>query len=568
MVGLLLLGSLFYGQVSAELWWGWVSAMTIFWVLRLAHYQRFRRNPRADAAMLQRWHRSWVALVLLQGAGWAGAVILFYGSSSAFHRMVLILTSYSYAFGGVPLLAIQPRLFFAFVAVLVVPIIGRVVAQTDDPYAWQLGGVMVLLLGVTWLVAGSYHNAMGELISLKARTEELAEKLKGSVAIAESARAEAEAANRAKTQFLAAASHDLRQPLHALGLFAETLRNRVQEAHAQPLIHSIHESVQVLEGLFSQLMDISQLDSGGITATAAEIDVQSLFQRLRLHFDPLAFDKGLSLHWRCMDLHAHSDPLLVERILRNLISNALRYTEDGGVLVSCRPRGSQLLVQVWDSGVGIKSEHLPHIFEEFFQAPRRIALQAHESKGMGLGLAIVQRMSALIDSPIQVRSTPGRGSVFGFCLPRVNTPPPDWTQTPSHHRIHTALDLSNRCIILVEDDRAARDGLQVLLEMWGARVLPFGDVPSLNAWLQQTNPSPSIPHLLVIDHALPDGTTGLDALALVRGRWPKHHIPTIMITGSVLGGHEADAVALDFHLLTKPVLPNRLRAMIAFKLGS
>jgi CheY-like chemotaxis protein len=266
---------------------------------------------------------------------------------------------------------------------------------------------------------------------------------------------------------------------------------------------------------------------------------------------------------------AQADPVLVERILRNLVSNAIRYTEDGGVLVSCRPRtapgGAKLLLQVWDSGIGIGEQSLPRIFDEFFQASSQRPLEPHQRKGLGLGLAIVQRLAALMGTPVSVRSRVGHGTVFSFelppgRLPRAAEPAFGTTKLPFD------LTLGGRHLLIVEDEPAVRQGLVVLLEAWGASVRWFDSVATLQAWLHGAEPV-SRPDLLLVDFRLPEGATGLDALAAVRARWPGQRLPAIMITGSTMAGQEASAERHDFHLLLKPVLPNKLRAMIAFKLG-
>jgi signal transduction histidine kinase len=236
------------------------------------------------------------------------------------------------------------------------------------------------------------------------------------MAATEQARRDAEAASRAKTQFFAAASHDLRQPLHAMGLFAEALRQRLRDPEVAGLVDSINESVDALEGLFAELLDITRIDSGGVEVHPAPVRMSELFGRLRLHFEPTAFEKGLMLSFRGERHVAHAYPVLLERVLRNLVSNAIRYTEDGGVLVSCRALHGQgqgrLRVQVWDSGIGISEAALPRIFDEFHQVGGARALAPRHRKGLGLGLAIVKRLTDLMGAPLAVRSRVGHGTVF------------------------------------------------------------------------------------------------------------------------------------------------------------
>jgi signal transduction histidine kinase/CheY-like chemotaxis protein len=546
---------------------GWIVLALVLWGLRLAHYLRYRARRDADAQTLQAWRTSWRALVLTQGAVWPLAVWLFWGLGDTFHTVALILIAYSYTLGSVQLLATQPTLFIGFVSLVLLPMIARVGSDTSQPWHWQLALVLALLFAITLVMGRTYRDALSQAIGLKQQTEHLAEQLKREKAVADDARRVAETASRAKTQFFAAASHDLRQPLHAMGLFAEALRQKSAkggDAEVASLVNSINQSVDALEGLFGELLDLTRIDSGGVDVQRSPIRLRELFTRLRLHFEPVAFEKGLALSFRGERHIAHGDPLLVERILRNLLSNAIRYTDDGGVLVACRTRAGNLLLQVWDSGRGIPDAALPRIFDEFFQVQGAAPLAAHHKKGLGLGLAIVKRLADLIEAPLSVRSREGRGTVFTLELPLGREPrtiaPPSASSAAS-----LGLTLDGRRVLVVEDEPAVREGLAVLLQAWGASVESLPDFASVQGWRAKPDQAP--PDLLIVDYRLPEGHTGIEALGAIRARWPTLALPAIVVTGSSLGGHEAEAAQHDFHLLIKPVLPNKLRAMIAFKLG-
>jgi signal transduction histidine kinase len=546
----------------------WLLLALLLWAARLAHYLRYRRTRDADADTVLAWRTSWRVLVLLQGLMWPLAVWLFWGLGSAFHTVALILIAVSYSFASVQLLSPQPALFVAFTSIVLLPIIARVATDVSQPWHWQLAVVLALLFAVILLMGRTYRDALSQAIALKQQTEHLAEQLKREKALADEARGAAETANRAKTQFFAAASHDLRQPLHAMGLFAEALRQRSEQQKTDPevnsLVNSINQSVDALEGLFSELLDLTRIDSGGVDVQVAPVRLRDLFARLRLNFEPVAFEKGLALSFHGAQRVAHSDGLLVERILRNLVSNAIRYTNDGGVLVACRPRQGKLVLQVWDSGVGISPANLPHIFDEFYQVQGNAPLAAHQKKGLGLGLAIVKRLADLLEAPLSVRSVGGRGTVFSLELP-VGREPRTIAPPPASKAALLGLTLDGRRIVVVEDEPAVREGLLVLLASWGAQVEALPDLPAVQAW--RADPKREPPDLLIVDYRLPDGHTGIQALAAIRARWPGVTLPAIVVTGSSLGGHEQEADKHDFHLLIKPVLPNKLRAMIGFKLG-
>ena len=564
LVGVVLTVAIFWSLADRLRMLSWIGVVAVLLLLRLAHYVRYRRAPRAPDETLRRWRVSWRALVLLQASAWGVAVWMFWGLGEPYRRLALLLTVYALCLGAVQLLSSQWRIFLAFLCLVLLPAIVRVATDDSEPWNLQLAFILCLLFGTTVLMAFTSRTALGQAIRLKSRTDEMALQLRVEKADAEAARRAAEAANRAKTQFFAAASHDLRQPLHAMGLFAEALRQRVHDPEVAKLVNSINESVDALEGLFAELLDITRIDSGGVEVNPAPLRMRDILGRLRLQFDPIAFEKGLHLSVRGDRHVAHADPVLLERVLRNLVSNAIRYTDDGGVLVSCRRRGDRLLMQVWDSGIGISEANLPHIFDEFYQVKESRPLQSHQRKGLGLGLAIVKRLTDMMGAQVRVRSRVGHGTVFGFEVPIGKAPQP--TALPSgSRRAPIGLTLEGRFFVVVEDEAAVRDGLQILLETWGARVVAFDTVEAVADWLRG-DPS-EVPDLLLVDYRLPAGTTGLDALAVLRAHWPGQRLAAIVITGSSLGGHEDEAVEHDYHLLIKPVLPNKLRAMIAFKLG-
>ena len=570
LFGMLVIAFLFWGLAEPLRLLGWLGVVTALWLVRLAHYLRFRRQRSTEGHVLRLWRRSWVVLVLCQGAMWGLAVWLFWGLGTPYHRLALLMVVYTYCLASVQLLASQSRVFLVFLCLVLTPTIVRVASDTSQPLHLQMAVILTMMFCITVLMARTYSSALGQAIARKSRTDDLANRLRLEMAVAEEGRRAAEAASRAKTQFFAAASHDLRQPLHAMGLFAEALRQRSHDPEVASLVNSINESVDALEGLFGELLDITRIDTGGVDVNPSPVRLRELFARLRLHFEPTAFEKGLMLSFRGEHLVAQADPVLLERVLRNLVSNAIHYTDDGGVLVSCRLRqgadGGHLLLQVWDSGIGIAESSLPRIWDEFYQAQTNRPLEAHHRKGLGLGLAIVKRLAGLMGSPISVRSRVGHGTVFSLELPVGKAP----RHMGAAHAGMSAksplgLTLEDRLILVIEDETAVREGLVVLLQAWGARVASFDTVQSLQEWLDK--PAAETPDLLLVDYRLPEGRTGIDALVAARARWPEQRLPAIMITGSSLGGHEDEAEAHDYHLLIKPVLPNKLRAMIAFKLG-
>ena len=562
-LGVLLIAAIFWEAAGPVRVLPWVAVAAALWALRLLHWRRLPAAAPEDGAALRHWRRGWRVLVVSMGAWWGVAAWLFWAPGEAHQRLLLLLIVCSYAIGSVQLLAMQPRVFVVFLAVLLGPTIARVALDDGQPWHGQLAGVLALLFAITLFMGRTHGNALSRALWLKSRTDSLAEQLRQESAQAQAARREAEAASRAKTQFLAAASHDLRQPLHAMGLFAEALRQRVRDAEVADLVASIQASVDALEGLFGELLDLSRLDAGAVALDPRPVRLETLYARLRLSFEPAAHDKGLALSFRGAALCVQADPLALERMLRNLVANAIRYTDAGGVLVSARARGTRVRLQVWDSGVGVPPAAMPRLFEEFYQAHPGRPVGPSQRKGLGLGLSIVARLAALSDTRIQVRSREGRGSVFGFELPAAQAGVP--TAPPAPAPMARAPTLQGRHVVVVDDDEAVRAGLSQLLQTWGARATAFGDRQALAAWL--ASPPAAAPDLVIVDHRLVTPGDGLQALEQLRAAWPGCTIPAVLVTGSLLDtpqAHDELAAMASLHVLRKPVPPARLRSLIGF----
>ena len=568
MAGVGVVAMLFWSVAPMVLLVPWMVVFAVLCVVRVVVIRAFKRAAAAESshwtlADWRRWYGYSNIGTVLSASMWGAAGWLFYDQGTALEQTGLIVIVYTYCAVGIPVLSIQRRLYLAFAALVFLPLLARIV-MVGDRFHYLLAGELVLIISFTFVLANSYRQALQRAIDLKVQADELAAQLRTETLAADAARREAEIANRAKTQFFTAASHDLRQPLHAMGLFAEALRLRVHEPEVAQLVNSINESVDALEGLFSELLDITRIDSGGVEVNPQHFEVGDILRKLRLHFEPSAFEKGLALRLRGGQRVVHGDPLLVERILRNLVSNAIRYTDDGSVLVSCRQRGERMLLQVWDSGPGIREAERAKIFDEFYQVPHTTAVSPEQRKGLGLGLAIVKRLAALMDAPLTMRSVVGHGTVFTLELPIGKAPRAPAQRLPGKGPV--GITLAGRLIVIVEDEPAVRAGLEVLLKGWGADIAAFESVAESTRWADASDPAVVKPDLLIVDYRLEEGRTGVDAIRALRERFGPG-VPAILVTGSTMTGHDKEAQAHNFPLLIKPVVPNKLRAMIAFKLG-
>ncbi len=365
----------------------------------------------------------------------------------------------------------------------------------------------------------------------------------------------AEAANRAKSRFLAAATHDLRQPLHALGLFSGALLEKIRYPDVRNLVVNINKSVESLDGLFNSLLDISKLDAGVIEPNRAAFALQTLFDKLTRDYQQQAQQKGITFRIRPCSYVVYSDATLIERIMRNLISNAVAYTDQKGVLVGARKRGDQVRIEVWDCGRGIAQANLKDIFEEFYQLGN---LERDRSKGLGLGLAIVSRLARLLDSEVTVRSAPPKGSVFSFEIPLTLIEP----QPQLSYSTPALNNLIGAFIVLIDDEHAVLEGMRALLTDWGCRLILADSIESA---LTQLKTADAVPDLLIADYRLRDDATGIEALARLQTEYGAG-IPGILITGDTSPDRLREAKASGYYILHKPVRAPKLRTLLSYAL--
>lgn len=427
------------------------------------------------------------------------------------------------------------------------------------PYA-----ALFFTTAVGWMLAHRFLQAYAGLERLNAELDRRvalkSAELLGNLEKLAQAKAEAEAANAAKSRFLAAASHDLRQPLQALGLFAAALAGQTDPQHIRRLAGRIGESVEVLEKLFSGVLDVSRLDAGVLAVERRPFAVQEVFARIAADFLPFAQERGLRLRVRPSAEWTEGDPLAFERILRNLVSNAIRYTRRGGVLVGCRRRGRRLSIEVWDSGIGIDAADRERIFEEFYQVGNA---GRDRNQGLGLGLAIVRRLVDLLGDELTLRSVPGRGSVFALRCSRAA--PPTAAAAPPLPSPATALHGAGErpLVVLLEDDALVRQALEGLLVQRG---LALAGGASFDEACKAARAAGRAPELIVADCRLRDGESGVAAARQLRQVFGAA-IPVLLLTGEAGHGGLEEAQASGFPLLRKPVTGARLLAELDALLG-
>jgi two-component system, sensor histidine kinase len=537
----------------ALVWGGWAAAMcaqlVVRWLLLRAY---LRADPVAEEA--PRWGRRSAIGAAVSGCLWGLAIPLLVppGASDALFFVVLIVSVLGTT-AGVASASYLPALFgFYLPSMLPLPYF---LLQQPQGVRLLAGALFVLYLPMYISFVLRIHRGLIQTIRLRLEKAMLAEELAQRTAVAE-------AATRDKSRFLAAASHDLRQPIHALSLFVETLKAELTTPQQALLVQRVEQSVSAMDGLFHALLDISRLDSGVVVPRPADFPVQSLLDNITLTFAGVAAGRGLRLSVVPSRLWVRSDRVLCERVLHNLVSNAVRYTPEGGIVVGCRRRGDRVMFEVRDTGPGIAPEDQKEIFKEFVQLhnPER-----DRSQGLGLGLAIVRRVCDLLGARLELDSAPGRGTRFCVALPRAAA------QAVEECAVYadTAGDpIAGALVAVVDDELQIREAMSPLLSSWGAEVIAACSGAGLIEALHGAGGgAPRIPDAILCDYRLRQGESGIEAVARIRDEF-NAQIPAMLITGDTGEDHLREVHESGLALLHKPVQPKVLRAALAALLRS
>ena len=363
----------------------------------------------------------------------------------------------------------------------------------------------------------------------------------------------AERADRAKSRFLAAASHDLRQPLHAMEMYLAALRQRIHDRKTLAILADT-QAVSLASGrLLNSLLDISQLEAGAIAPQCEDFPVQELFNRVSISCLPLSYRKGLMLHVVPTKAVVYSDPALLERIVGNYLSNAIRYTEKGKVVLGCRSRGGRIAIQVWDSGPGIPADQAKAIFDDFHQLHNE---ERDRSKGLGLGLAIVRRLAECLGHEVEHSSILGKGSHFGIVAARGKRVP---GKVRRDEFAEVANDLVGARVLLIEDDKAVSDATALLLRSWKCHVWC---ARSTDEAVEMVRSRTEIPSIILADYRLPGKLDGVEAIQRIQIAL-QLAIPGIIITGDSDLTAIREIERVGYMILRKPVRPAKLRRLIS-----
>lgn len=535
------------GDTSALLWYGVLAGVT---ALRLGLFARLR--GRVDAIEQPRRHiAQFGVLAWGTAACWGALSPLYLQASAPLLFSIVILAQFGIISGALGSLGSSLPVYNGFILLIVSPMI---VIQLHE------GGVFghsVTAMAIAYLIASlsfarvAYRTLL-DAISLRFANEDLVAQLTEEKDVAIRAQQVAETATMARTRFLAAASHDLRQPLHAQALFVGALLAKLERPDLRYLADRISATGQSLRELLDALLDVSKLDAGAVPMRPRAFPIQALLDRIRDEFAGPAMEKGLKLRTVNTSLWAHADPDIVLRILRNLVSNAIRYTQHGGVVIGCR-RGSPLRLQVIDTGVGIPPEAHEVVFEEFsqLQNPER-----DRSKGIGLGLALVRRLVDLLDARLELTSQVGRGSVFTVYLEpaTVTDVDDDWLSTDEASTTHPLRGFDGLRVLVVDDESEVRRAISALMNTWGCEVIGAASGREAEAALEGEKAI----DVIVADYRLRRRETGREVIERVRASTGVQ-TPAILITGDTDPSRINEARETGVPLLHKPVPPDVLR---------
>ena len=403
---------LMWNKVAHTTLLSWLGLLYSAHALEMFFWWRHRLHTN-EVSECQRWRNYFVIFTSLVGLIMGSAGIVMFVPNDLAYQALLICIMFALAAASVTVNPVYPASMYLYTLLLLLPLLFSLLRGNDTVHLVLTG---MTLLYLTFILHSGHGLARTFGLSLQRSEEnvELVLQLISEKKTANAARLIAEQSNQSKSKFLAAASHDLRQPMHALSLFVESLKSHISDRSGMAILRQVEHSVDVLGQMLDALLDVSRLDSGAIAPRYIQFSVQDLFTQMRDEFAATAHQKNL--HWRVVPCASsvYSDPLLLERILRNLLSNALHYTVQGEVSLRAYVIDSVLQIEVADTGIGIAEEHLPQIFDEYFQVGNE---QRDRKQGLGLGLAIVQRLSQLLQCQLQVESKLGVGTRFSLQVP-------------------------------------------------------------------------------------------------------------------------------------------------------
>jgi len=535
----------FFNEVQDFIVASWLLVIFGLSFIRYISIRKFKALDK-QAIDVVHWGDVFAFFAFLSGLSWGSASIIFFTPDDLqlFHILTLIIIAMSV--GSLAALSAHPKSFYLFVIPAMIPMIWRYLSTDEQSY--MIFGILLFVLNFAFFsIVKVNHKILRDSINLRFENVGLIDQLTKQ-------KEKAEKANIAKTKFLAAASHDLRQPLHAMGLFLGILEDKVEKEEQKAIVQKTQKSSEALNDLLDSLLDISKLDAGVVQVDSKPFPVNNLLVSLKDEFAVSASEKHLKIRFVETKLWLDSDYRIVERIMRNLISNAIRYTHSGGIVVGCRRIEGKLLLAVYDTGIGINEDDIQIIFDEFHQLhnPER-----DRSRGLGLGLAIVKRLAKLINMPLWTKSVQGVGSSFGLIMPRYENTSAQvsLTDTTKSNAVFDGI-----CVLVIDDEEAVRESLTELLRSWHCEVIASASGAEAVRMIENVSVRPDI---ILADYRLRDNETGIDVIQRVNSLYSDSEIPAIIITGDTAPDRIKEVESSGYKILNKPVSPVVLRALLA-----
>lgn len=549
VLGALFVASLVGRQSPSRTAWIWCAACVVLAAVRLL-LNRPLWSDKSPAPALP--HRGrWLALLFVASAVWGAGPPLFLLDNPSTDTL---LTGIFLAAAGLaaPLLAAWRRAVYLSLLPALLPLLATLAlrpltgALPVSANSFLLASLAAAFLLVLERLTMAQNDSLALLLAVRFHNEDLVHRLRSQIEVA--ARA-----NQEKTRFLASAAHDLRQPLHALGMFCAALQQRMDDTPERPLVRNMMRAIESLEESFGAMLDISRLDAGVVQTAPQTFPIRDLFRRLYQQFGGDAEARNLSLRFRATGRIVRSDPLLLERVLANLVQNALRYTRQGGVLVAARRHANGIGLEVWDTGLGIPEDKMEMIFREFYQIDNP---ERDRGRGLGMGLAIVRRLCSLLEHPLDVRSTVGRGSVFRVVVPAGDVDQIDSPTTEADTLPPRKVGVVT--VLLIDDERAIREATRELLRPHHVDVIVAATIAEAVTLARQSREQID---MILSDWRLRGQENGVDAVRAVRAV-SGDATPAVLITGEtspelIKLAHESGLVVLH-----KPLQPRQLVRLV------
>ena len=540
-VAAFLLGAILYWFFNLETWRMtlWTVLHLINMIIRSGIYAAYWRVSPERRLQIP-WGPIFATATFFFGLTWGLGSVAILAPETNEAELLMLLDNCAYASGSITLLGNYLPAYFANIAPVCIPL-AFASMRHNDPFHLAFAVLGIGFMLVMGALAWASNRNLRRAFRLDIEKVDLIESLKTQNELVEQA-------SRAKSRFLAAASHDLRQPVHALGMFVGALREQPLNPQSERLLDQVSGSVDAMDSLFASLLDISKLDAGVVRPNILNFRVGPIIERVCGDFAIEAEQKGLALTDCRTSLAVRTDPVLLESLLRNLVSNAVRYTDRGRILVGCR-RGAKVRIDVIDTGRGIAAKDLEKIFEEFYQVGN---LERDRSQGLGLGLAIVKRVAALIHCELEIDSELHVGTRITIQAPLANGEP-----APESPDMLAWEDLAiEQTIFVIDDEASIREGMKCLLESWGHKVYAADSGRSILAIASEL---PQRPNLIICDFRLRDGENGIEVMNHLRDEY-NENIPGMLITGDTAPDRLAEALQSDYMILHKPISSAKLRA--------